>query len=155
MNRTAIPISSRAAVVLPALGEFSPSYGKLGAGILAPRHCRRSQQEIKRCFGRRLPPNRLARRFRRLHAQPSIRRVSTFSRLFIRDLRESVLKILPAQGETASAYRRGRRRSRRLCASQSFEVCCCFHVQAREGTHVREGSQPAVEGSRGIRPVCP
>jgi hypothetical protein len=46
-------------VVLPALGDLSPSYEKLGAGILAPRHCRRSQQEIKRCFGRRLPPNRL------------------------------------------------------------------------------------------------
>jgi hypothetical protein len=31
-------------------GEFSPSYGKLGTGMLAPRHCRRSQQEIKCCF---------------------------------------------------------------------------------------------------------
>jgi len=45
-----IPVPSRAAVVLPALSEFSPSYGNLGTGILAPRHCRRSQQEIKCCL---------------------------------------------------------------------------------------------------------
>ena len=131
MNRTAIPISSRAAVVLPALGEFSPSYGKLcrntGATSLSP--VATGNQALLWSPSTTEPVKQDA--FRRLHAQPSIRRVSTFSRLFIRDLRESVLKILPVQGETASAYRRGRRRSRRLCASQSFEVCCCFHVQAR------------------------
>jgi hypothetical protein len=146
MNRTGIPVSSRAAVALPALGEFSPSYGKLSAGILAPHHCRRSQQEIKRCFGRRLPPSRLRKTLRlrpateldrRLPAHPPICPVGPFPRLFVRDLRESVLKILPVQGETASASRQGKRCSRRICASQSFDVCCCLHVQAREGMSER------------------
>jgi hypothetical protein len=32
---------------LPSPSEFSPSYRKLGTGMLARRHSRRSQQEIK------------------------------------------------------------------------------------------------------------
>src|SRR5712691_4345388 len=36
-----------AAVVLPSPSEFSPSYRKLGTAMLARRHCRWSQQEIK------------------------------------------------------------------------------------------------------------
>jgi hypothetical protein len=34
-------------MVLPSSSEFSPSYIKLGAGMLTPHHFRRSQQEIK------------------------------------------------------------------------------------------------------------
>jgi hypothetical protein len=33
--------------VLPSPSGFSPSYEKLGTGMLARRHCRRSLQEIK------------------------------------------------------------------------------------------------------------
>jgi hypothetical protein len=36
-----------AAMVLPSPSGFSPSYLKLGTGMLARRYCRRSQQEIK------------------------------------------------------------------------------------------------------------
>jgi hypothetical protein len=47
MNHTAISAPSRAAVVLPSPSGFSPSYGELGTGMLAQRHCRLSPQEIK------------------------------------------------------------------------------------------------------------
>jgi hypothetical protein len=40
-----------AAMVLPSPSEFSPSCIKLGTGMPARRHCRRSPQEIKCCFG--------------------------------------------------------------------------------------------------------
>ena len=40
---------------LPSPSEFSSSCMKLGTGMPARRHCRRSQQEIKCCFGRYLP----------------------------------------------------------------------------------------------------
>jgi hypothetical protein len=56
---------------------------------------------------------------------PILRSAATlFLRLFVRDLRESVLKILPAEGETPSAYRQGKRRSRGGRASQQFEARC-------------------------------
>jgi hypothetical protein len=57
-RRTAASVSSippyrslHAAMVLPSPSEFSPSYRKPGTGMPARRHCRRSPQEIKYCFG--------------------------------------------------------------------------------------------------------
>jgi hypothetical protein len=47
MNRAAHTGPLPRSMVLPSPSEFSPSYIKLGTGMLTPHHCRRSQQEIK------------------------------------------------------------------------------------------------------------
>jgi hypothetical protein len=84
---------------LPSPSEFSPSYGRLGTGMLARRHSRRSQQEIKgylwydgHCLssptGRRLPevPNRSRRtlRLRRANVRFNARTIPIRRTLLVR-----------------------------------------------------------------------
>jgi hypothetical protein len=56
-------------------GRVFPVLWKAWCRILAPRDCRRSQQEIKRCFGRLLPPSRLRKTLRLRRATELDRRL--------------------------------------------------------------------------------